>query len=372
MILKKYLYKFFQIQSFKEKHLASITLIFVIFMVSLLIDLSNKSILLFLPLTISTICSAFATKWSIPKLKKFKLEQIIRTEGPQKHLNKAGTPSMGGIIVVPIGLIIGVLVNLNSGNLKQLIAISILSACFMTIGLIDDWLSISFQRNKGLTANKKIIFQSVIGLIFLIYVHLEGFLKPTVSLLQDNYINFGILIIPIALFILIAESNATNLTDGLDGLASGCGVIVFTGLSIELIMRGSQENHSFASFSIAMAGAWLGFLLFNRNPAKIFMGDTGSLAMGATLTGIALLSNTLWSLLIMGGIFLIESLSVIIQVITFKTTKKYKGKGFRVFRMAPIHHHLELQGEKEVAIVQKFWLVTAILIFFALMLRSNL
>ena len=198
-------------------------------------------------------------------------------------------------------------------------------------------------------------------------------MPQSIHLLGNNSINLGILFWPIALIILLAESNATNLTDGLDGLASGCGAIVLTGLSIELVIKGTDADYSMASFSMAMAGAWLGFLIFNTKPAQIFMGDTGSLAMGAMLAGIAILSNTLWSLLIMGGIFLAESLSVIIQVGVFKITKKISriNKGYRIFLMAPIHHHLEIQGKKEIQIVQHFWLISIFFVFLGLILRSS-
>ena len=193
-----------------------------------------------------------------------------------------------------------------------------------------------------------------------------------IYLWNNSFINLGILLWPVALFVILAESNATNLTDGLDGLASGCGAIIFTGMSIELILRGGLENYALASFCMAMTGSWLGFLMFNKSPAKIFMGDTGSLAMGATLAGIALVSNTLWSLLIMGAIFLAESASVILQVGIFKATKQATGKGFRLFRMAPLHHHLELKGNKEIEIVHSFWLISIIFVYLGLILRSNI
>ena len=173
---------------------------------------------------------------------------------------------------------------------------------------------------------------------------------------------------PLALFVLIAESNSTNLTDGLDGLAAGCGALIFTGLAIHLTLDKSDIALTLSKFCIAMSGSLIGFLLLNRNPAKIFMGDSGSLAIGGSLAAIALISNKLWPLLIMGGIFLIESLSVIIQVSIFKLTKKFKGKGYRVFLMTPIHHHLELQGVKEHIIVRNFWIITLILLILSFFL----
>ena len=158
-------------------------------------------------------------------------------------------------------------------------------------------------------------------------------------------------------------------TDGLDGLASGCGALVFTGLAVQLMLRGNNGDPALAGFCAAMAGAWLGFLMHNRNPARAFMGDTGSLAMGAALSAVALLSDSLWPLLVMGGIFLAESLSVIVQVWVFKATKGPDGQGKRVFRMAPLHHHFELGGTSERSVVPCFWLVTAGLVVLGLLLR---
>ena len=165
----------------------------------------------------------------------------------------------------------------------------------------------------------------------------------------------GLLIWPLGLFVVLAESNATNLTDGLDGLAAGCGAIVSTGLGLQLMLRGQEGDPSLAAFCVAMAGCWLGFLAHNRHPARLFMGDTGSLAMGAGLAAVALLSNSLWPLLVMGGVFVAESLSVILQVGVFKATKGPDGQGRRLFRMAPLHHHYELGGLKEQQVVLRFW-----------------
>jgi phospho-N-acetylmuramoyl-pentapeptide-transferase len=176
------------------------------------------------------------------------------------------------------------------------------------------------------------------------------------------------LIWPLGLFVFLAESNATNLTDGLDGLAAGCGSVVFTGLGLQLMLRGNQGDPALAAFCLAMAGCWLGFLAHNRHPAKLFMGDTGSLAMGAALSAVALLSNSLWPLLVMGGVFLAESISVIVQVWVFKATKGPDGVGKRVFRMAPLHHHFELGGMDEQQVVISFWTTSLLLVGVGLLL----
>ena len=323
-------------------------LIYLILITALFIDIVIKKNLLFIPLIISTTLTILLLKWGIPKLKKLNLGQVIREEGPKDHFKKSGTPSMGGLLVVPVGLLIG---NLTTMNLKVLI-ISILTIGYKAIGLIDDWKSINLKMNQGLTPKQKLFLQALIGSLFIIFSYQKGYLNSYISLWNENQIELGILILPIALFILIAESNSTNLTDGLDGLASGCSAIIFTGLSILLCLKGNTEGYELGQFCIALAGSWIGFLIFNKNPAKIFMGDTGSLSIGATLAGVALLSNSLWSLFLMGGVFLAEALSVILQVGVFKTTKKVQGTGYRLFRMAPIHHHLELKGYSEIKIVQ--------------------
>jgi len=324
-----------------------------------------------LPLILSTTITATLTGWGASKLRQFKLNQIIRKEGPEEHLKKTGTPTMGGLFVVPTGLIIGNLINLNSSINNELLGISFLIIAYMIIGFIDDWSSLTRGRNTGLTVKQKISLQVISASVFIYWGISNGIIEPKVSMFFEKSIDFGIFFFPLALFVLIAESNATNLTDGLDGLASGCGAIVFTGLSIELILRGSNDNYAMASFCIAMAGAWLGFLIHNRKPAKLFMGDTGSLAMGASLGGLALVSNTLWALFIMGGIFLIESLSVIIQVLGFKVSKKITGKGVRIFLMAPLHHHYELKGKGEIEIVNIFWFSTIILVIIGILLRTS-
>jgi phospho-N-acetylmuramoyl-pentapeptide-transferase len=179
----------------------------------------------------------------------------------------------------------------------------------------------------------------------------------------------GLLIWPLGLFVFMAESNATNLTDGLDGLAAGCGAVVFTGMGLQLMLRGHEGDAAMAGFCAAIAGCWLGFLVHNRHPARVFMGDTGSLAMGAALSAVALLSNSLWPLLLMGGVFLAESLSVILQVWVFKATKDpATGQGRRLFKMAPLHHHFELGGLNEQVVVIRFWLASLLLVGLGLVL----
>jgi phospho-N-acetylmuramoyl-pentapeptide-transferase len=305
----------------------------------------------------------------VPKLRALKLGQVIREEGPKAHQSKAGTPTMGGLLVVPVGVLIGGLITPSD---PRLLAVAAITLAYMAIGAVDDWRSLTKKTNTGLTPKGKLALQAGAALLFLIWAAAGGWMGATeagdVALALGWVLPLGLLIWPLGLFVFLAESNATNLTDGLDGLAAGCGSVVFTGLGLQLMLRGNQGDPALAAFCLAMAGCWLGFLAHNRNPARLFMGDTGSLAMGAALSAVALLSNSLWPLLVMGGVFLAESLSVIVQVWVFKATKGPDGVGKRVFRMAPLHHHFELGGMAEQQVVINFWTASLILVVVGLLL----
>ncbi len=336
-----------------------------------LCDASVPNSLLSLPWLVAMLISSIITWWGVPQLRALKMGQVIRTEGPEGHKSKSGTPTMGGLLVVPVGVITGCLISSEGRSANQLLAIGLVTLAYMVIGGVDDWSSLTKNTNTGLSPKGKLLLQATAALLFLGWSAQQGWIQGTVSLPYGIAIPFGWLIWPLGLFVFLAESNATNLTDGLDGLASGCGALVFTGLGLQLMLRGNQGDPAIAGFCLAMAGCWLGFLIHNRNPARVFMGDTGSLAMGASLTAVALLTNSLWPLLLMGGVFLAESLSVIIQVWVFKATKGTDGVGRRVFRMAPLHHHFELGGTSEQVVVPMFWLVTAGLVMLGLALRPN-
>ena len=327
--------------------------------------------LLSLPLLTATLISALVTWWGTPRLRALKMGQVIRTEGPKAHQIKSGTPTMGGLLVVPIGVIAGCLISWEGRSAAQLLAVGLVTLAYMVIGGIDDWSSLTKRTNTGLKPRGKILLQSAAAMVFLGWSAWQGWIPDTVNLPLGMVIAFGWLIWPLGLFVFLAESNATNLTDGLDGLASGCGALVFTGLGLQLMLRGNEGDPAMAAFCMAMAGCWLGFLIHNRNPARVFMGDTGSLAMGASLSAVALLTNSLWPLLVMGGVFLAESLSVIIQVWVFKATKGPDGVGRRVLRMAPLHHHFELGGTSEQVVVPMFWLATAGLVMLGIVLRPT-
>ncbi len=325
---------------------------------------------LLIPFLFTTLVSSIITCLSIPKLKEVKLKQIIREEGPKNHFYKKGTPTMGGIFFVPVGIIISNILYFNTEDYRIVLTLSFLVISFMLIGLIDDLLSLKKQLNTGLTSNQKLILQLFISLIFVIICSSNNFIPNTIQIGNRLFI-IGNLIYPLSLFVLLAESNSTNLTDGLDGLLSGCSVLIFTGLAITILIENPNDNITLGPLCMIMAGACMGFLFLNKYPAKLFMGDSGSLAIGASLGGIALLSNNLWSLLIMGGILAAESISVIIQVSIFKISKRLKGKGQKLFLMTPIHHHFELQGNKETQIVGSFWFVTLLLLLINLIFFIN-
>ena len=337
-----------------------ITIISVFF--ELYLDINN----FFIPFLITTIVSSTTTYLGIPILKKIKLRQIIRSEGPKKHFIKQGTPTMGGIFIIPIGLIVTNIIYFNEKDYKIILVLSFLIICFMFIGLIDDLLSLKKQLNTGLTSNQKLILQFLISLIFIIICSANNLIPNTIQI-GNKLFNLGNLIYPIGLFVLLAESNSTNLTDGLDGLLSGCSALIFTGLAITILIENPNSSNTLATLCIVMAGTCMGFLFLNKYPAKLFMGDSGSLAIGASLGGIALISNNLWSLFIMGGILAAESISVIIQVSVFKISKRIKGKGHKLFLMTPLHHHFELKGNNETKIVGYFWLITLLLVLINIM-----
>jgi len=332
-------------------------------------DLLVANSLLTPPLLLSAGISVLVCRWGVPRLRALKLGQVIRQEGPQTHHSKAGTPTMGGLLVVPVGVLVG---GVMSPGDARLLALAGLTLATMAIGAIDDWTSLTKRTNTGLSPRGKLLLQGAAALVFLIWTACEGWLGGAeagdVALPLGWVLPLGLLIWPLGLFVVLAESNATNLTDGLDGLAAGCGAVVFGGLGLQLMLRGHEGDPVLAAFCAAMAGCWLGFLVFNHNPARVFMGDTGSLAMGSALAGVGLLSNSLWPLLLMGGVFLAESVSVILQVWVFKATKGPDGVGRRLFRMAPLHHHFELGGLSEVAVVHRFWLASLLLVVLGLVL----
>ncbi|WP_413683409.1 phospho-N-acetylmuramoyl-pentapeptide-transferase [Prochlorococcus sp. MIT 1011] len=367
LVLKKYnkLLNKKKILVFNNINYQIIILFGIITGISIFSDLYFKNNYLTITFIITTLLSSLITFISIPVLKKIKIKQIIREEGPKKHYLKQGTPTMGGVFFIPIGIIISNILYFNNQDYKIILTLSLLIISFMLIGLIDDFISLKKKFNTGLTSNQKLVLQFFISLIFIIICVTNDLISNNVQI-TNKIINIGNFIYPLGIFVLLAESNSTNLTDGLDGLLSGCSVLIFTGLAITILIENQTYAEILAPLCIVMAGCSMGFLFLNKYPAKLFMGDSGSLAIGASLGGIALISNNLWSLLIMGGVLAAESISVIIQVSIFKISKQIKGKGHKLFLMTPIHHHFELQGNKETQIVSSFWFITLLLVIFNL------
>lgn len=313
-----------------------------------------------LPLILCLGLSAVAGHWAVPFLQALKTGQIIREDGPQSHQVKAGTPTMGGLFFVPVAVLASFLIT----HFSIPVAVAgILTLFYVGVGFLDDWRVIQRKSNKGISPRNKLILQ--IGGAILLAVWLFTHPTPNITTLLFPFglaLPLGGLFWLLAGFVPVAQSNATNLTDGLDGLASGTAALTFLGLAI--LTAGSSPD--LMVFSAAMGGGCLGFLTHNRNPARVFMGDTGSLAIGGAMGAIALLSGQLFGLFILSGIFVAESLSVIAQVGYYKATKDENGVGKRLFRMAPLHHHFELAGWSELKVVAVFYSVTVGLMAIAL------
>jgi len=321
--------------------------------------------------TLFFFISLFTTKKGLKIIKKFNLHQNIRTEGPANHFKKSDTPTMGGVFMIIPLLIFLLIITINLGSLKLFLLLLTIFGFFIT-GFLDDYLSIKNKENTGLKSKEKFILQSIISIIFIALAYEKDLINPLITVSESWGINMNIFILPISFLVLVGMSNSVNLTDGLDGLAAGCSGIVFYGLGTEILMKNQQELIIFSILCYSMSGICLGFLKYNSYPAKIFMGDTGSLSIGAILGSLALLTNSVFTLSIFSGIFIVESLSVMIQVGFFKITKKLFHKGKRIFLMAPLHHHFELKGVKEKKIVENFWKINILLIILGIVLKINL
>jgi phospho-N-acetylmuramoyl-pentapeptide-transferase len=330
------------------------------------IDWQNARILttsMLIPFLVSTIVVATIGYQAIPLLKQLKMGQFIREDGPQAHLQKAGTPTMGGIFVVPVGVILGVI---GTRFNPDAIAVAVTSLAYLAIGGVDDWKSLSNRKNEGLTPKGKLLLQAAIAIAFCGWAfYSRGNAITTVHLPFNLFLPLGFLFWGLAVFTLLAESNATNLTDGVDGLAGGTGSIALAGLAAIILPTEPQ----LAVFCICLSGSYLGFVVHNRNKAKVFMGDTGSLALGGALAAVGILTENIFGLLIISGIFAIEALSVTLQVGYYKATKDAEGKGKRLFKMAPIHHHLELSGWTETQVVGVFYAIEMLLVLIALAVK---
>ena len=316
--------------------------------------------------------SLFVGPYIIRKLKEAQIGEEIRHDGPQSHLSKSGTPTMGGLIILASVLIPTVLWADLSNTYILLV---LLATLWMGIvGFIDDYLKVIKKMKKGLIARYKtmgqILLGLVIGSVMVLSPEFDNIATvTTIPFVKNLNLDFGYLYIPFVIFVITAMSNAVNLTDGLDGLAIGVVSIAVTAFAVMCYVTGNvvysdylnilyiQQSSELTIFCTAMVGAGLGFLWYNSYPAQVFMGDTGALALGASLGTLAILIKKELLLPVIGGVFVAENLSVILQVAYYKYTKKKTGEGKRIFLMAPLHHHYELKGWHETKVVTRFWIM---------------
>lgn len=286
----------------------------------------------------------------IPFLHKMKFGQVEREEGLESHKVKNGTPTMGGIVFVLAAIIAAVIVNIGDLFNPEIILATIVLVGYSLIGFVDDALIIIKHSNKGLPPLAKLLAQIALAIIcyFFAMNFIPGFTSVvTIPIVKVN-IDFGILYPALILLMFAGTSNGVNLSDGLDGLATGLSMVAIAPFIIFATMT---KDYALASYATAMVGALLGFMMFNYHPAKIFMGDVGSLGLGGFLAILAILTKQELLLILVGGVFIMETVSVIIQVVSFKT------RGKRVFKMAPIHHHFEMLGWSEQQVTISFWFI---------------
>ena len=292
----------------------------------------------------------------IPALQRLKFGQSVRDDGPERHLKKQGTPTMGGVMFF-FSLILGTI--FLAGDVHMTYFLLVCALGFGLIGFIDDYIKIVKKRSLGLTAKQKIIGQLALSvLIGFVAVHMLQVSTEVIIPVLGWSVDFGILYIPFLIFLLVGTTNAVNLTDGLDGLASGVTLIVALGYTLIGILQGQT---AVVVFGAALVGSCMGFLVFNHHPAKIFMGDTGSLLLGGAVAGLAIMTKTELLLPLIGIVYVSEVVSDIIQV------GVYKWKKVRVFKMAPLHHHFELCGWSETKVVRVFWAVSAVAVLLTLL-----
>jgi phospho-N-acetylmuramoyl-pentapeptide-transferase len=343
----------------------------------------------FASLTALALCVVLGP-WLIQKLREFQIGQFIREDGPRSHQKKAGTPTMGGVLII-IGIVVPTLLWANLKNPYVWIALFGLVS-FGAIGFYDDYTKLRRMRNLGLTARKKLLLQviaSMLVALFLLLLHARGaystkmnvpfFKQFTPDLLMDGFLH-NPLTYPLAfiffygfvVFIIVGSSNAVNLTDGLDGLAIGLMIVASGAMTVLTYVSGHRDFSEYLEivrlpgaqeltiFCASMTGASLGFLWYNAHPAEVFMGDVGSLALGGSLGVVAVLIKQEILLVFIGGVYVLEALSVILQV------GSYKLRGKRIFKMAPLHHHFEALGWQESKIITRFWVAGIVMALFAL------
>jgi len=323
-------------------------------------------------LTTLLLCFIFGPR-IIEALRRFKIGQAVRTDGPATHLKKSGTPTMGGIFII-FSVVVSALLWQDLSNRKVLLTLAAFSA-FGVIGFIDDYLKIKARNSDGLPAWGKLLGQFTAAIVIVTLLYLNGGKEVTTLYLpffKNPMIDLGKLWFPFAVLLIVAESNAVNLCDGLDGLLAGLLILVFIALGILTYLSGRTDYSSYLGIPyiagageltvlcLAVVGACIGFLWFNAHPAEVFMGDVGSLSLGGMMAVISLIIKKEILLLVIGGVFVLEIASVVLQVASFKI------RGKRVFRMAPLHHHFELSGWAESKVVIRFWILGGLFAIIAL------
>lgn len=317
----------------------------------------------------------------IQLLHKYQIGEEIRIEGPKSHQAKKGTPTMGGLIVL-VSIALGVLLWADLTNIYILL-LFFATISLGIVGFIDDYLKSVRKFKKGLISRYKLAGQIITGLIIGLIIYFAPFFEgihsnTSIPFFKNLEIDFDIFYIVVIVFVITGTSNAVNLTDGLDGLASGLSAIAFLAFAGMSYVTGNVNFSDYLNiiylpgsgeltvYCMAVVGAAIGFLWYNTYPAQVFMGDTGSLALGSTLGTVAILIKKELLLIIIGGVFVFEVLSVIIQTSYFKYTRKKLGSGKRIFKMAPIHHHFELKGWHESTVVVRFWIIGILLALLSL------
>lgn len=313
--------------------------------------------------------SLLAGPWMLDRLRRLQIRQAIREEGPRHHQVKAGTPTMGGLLIVG-AIAVATLLWADLTN-PYLVTVLVVTLSFAAIGFADDWIKVRFQRNLGLTTAQKLVLQALVGLAAGLVVRTVA--EPAVHagalalpFFKEVLTPLGFLYLPFVIVVLLGASNAVNLTDGLDGLAVGAVAVAAATYTLFVYVAGHigiaeylrivyvSDSGEVSVFTGAVVGAALGFLWFNCHPAQVFMGDVGSLALGGAIGIVAVVVKQEVLLVVVGGLFVLEALSVMIQVASFKL------RGTRVFRMAPLHHHFELLGWSETQVVVRFWIIAIV------------
>jgi phospho-N-acetylmuramoyl-pentapeptide-transferase len=323
-------------------------------------------------LTTLLICYIFGPH-IIEALRSLKVGQAVREDGPATHLKKSGTPTMGGIFII-ISVVISMLLWQDLGSMKVWLTLGAFIA-FGAIGFVDDYLKVTRHNSDGLPAWAKLAGQFAAAIAVMVILYMTGDENTTllyVPFFKNPVVDLGVLWVPFGVLLIVGESNAVNFSDGLDGLLAGLLILVFITLAILTYLSGRADYSSYLGilyvpgggeltvFCLAVVGACVGFLWFNAHPAEVFMGDVGSLSLGGVIAVISLIIKKEILILVIGGVFVLEIASVIIQVVSFKLRKK------RVFKMAPVHHHFELSGWEETKVVIRFWILGGLFAIIAL------